>query len=84
MIFQDISHFSNTGDYLALLNGALIVECVVIFLSMHGIFIHSKVLKYWYKQYSLSAVLADVCIVLIGFLITRFAQRFIRVKLFEP
>jgi hypothetical protein len=76
MIFQDISHFSNTGDYLALLNGALIVECVVIFLSMHGL-IRSKVLKYWYKTYGLAAVLADVCIVMIGFIITRFLYPFL-------
>jgi hypothetical protein len=77
MIFQDISQFSNTSDYLALLNGVLIVECFVIFFSMHGIFIHSKVLKYWYSHYGLAAVLADVCIVMIGFIITRFLYPFL-------
>lgn len=76
MIFQDISHFSNTSDYLALVNGALIVECFVIFFSMHGI-IQSKVLKSWYKQYGLAAVLADVCIVLIGLILTRFVYPFL-------
>jgi len=75
-MFHDISRFSNTSDYLALLNGALIVECVVIFFSMHGI-IQSKVLKYWYTHYGLSAVLADVCIVLIGLVITRFLYSFL-------
>jgi hypothetical protein len=35
------------------------------------------VLKYWYKHYGLAAVLADVCIVLIGFLITRFLYPFL-------
>jgi hypothetical protein len=74
-MFHDISRFSKTSDYFALLNGALMIECVVIFLSLKG-WIHSNTLKYWYKQYGLAAVIADVCIVMIGFLITRFLYPF--------
>jgi len=71
-IFTNISNFSNTSDYLPLLNGALLVETVVIFLTLHGIVIHSKYLKLWYRKYGLAAVMADVLIVMIGFILTRF------------
>jgi len=72
MLLKDISNFSKTSDYLALLNGVLLVESFVIFFTLHGILIHSKFLKYWYKHYGLAAVMADVLIVMIVFIITRY------------
>jgi hypothetical protein len=38
--------------------------------------INSKNLKYWYRHYGLSAVMADVLIVMIGIAITRFFYHF--------
>jgi hypothetical protein len=74
-VFTDISHFNNASDYLPILGGVLSVETCVIFLTffLKG----SSVLESWYKQYTLSAVMADVLIVAIGIIITRFLYPFI-------
>jgi len=69
-MFKNIAVFNNTNDYLPLLNGVLITDLVVISLLNTG-FIKSKVLRKWYTQYNLSAVIADVLIILIGLIIAR-------------
>jgi len=74
--FEDISNFSKTSDYLPILNGILFVELLFIYLTLKGIFIHSKVLKYWYRHYGLLAVIADVLIIMIGFILARFLYGF--------
>jgi uncharacterized protein YacL len=68
--FKDISNFNNTNDYLPLFNGALITELIMLFLFNHKIFT-SKTLKEWYTKYNLSAIIADVFILVIGFIIVR-------------
>jgi hypothetical protein len=69
-MFQDIANFNNTSDYLPLLNGVLITDLFVILLSNMQV-IKSKTLVKWYAQYNLSAVIADVLIILIGLIIVR-------------
>jgi hypothetical protein len=69
-MFKDIAHFSNTRDYLPLLNGVLITDLLVIFL-LNTKMIKSFVLRKWYMNYNLSAVIADVLIIFIGLIITR-------------
>jgi uncharacterized protein YacL len=69
-IFKDISNFNNTDDYLPILVAVITVETFVIFFTF--LFSRSKVLEHWYKTYRLSAVLADIIIVIIGLIITRF------------
>lgn len=71
MIFQNIANFNNVNDYLPLFNGVLITDLIVISLLNMKI-INSKVLRTWYEKYNLSAVIADVLIILIGLIITRF------------
>ena len=73
--FSNISQFSNTDDYLPLLNAVLLTDLIVITLLIIG-WIPSKVLKEWYEKYSLSAVIADVLIILIGILLARFLYPF--------
>ena len=70
-VFKNIANFSNTSDYLPLLNGVLITDLFVILLLNHNI-IKSKVLREWYSKYNLSAVIADILIIFIGILIARF------------
>jgi len=72
MLFKDISNFNKTSDYLSILNAVLIVEIIGIYLTLTGTIIHSKYLKYWYNHYGLSAVLADVIIIMIGLILARF------------
>lgn len=70
-MFKDISHFSNVHDYLPILNGCINADLIIIFLVFHNVF-RSTYLKRWYKKYQLSAVLADVLILMIGIVIARF------------
>jgi hypothetical protein len=75
-MFKSISEFDNTGDYLSILNGALITDLCVIFLLIFGA-IKSKVLVEWYRKYNLSAVIADVLIIVIGIIMARFAYPYV-------
>ena len=69
-MFKNIANFNNTSDYLPLFNAVLITDLFVILLLNIGV-IRSQVLKKWYSQYNLSAVIADVLIILIGLIIAR-------------
>ncbi len=69
-MFKNIANFSNTKDYLPLLSGVLITDLFVILL-LNTKLINSQVLRKWYSQYNLSAVIADVLIILIGLIIAR-------------
>jgi hypothetical protein len=66
----NIGNFYNINDYLPLFNAVLITDLFVISLLNIGA-IKSKVLKKWYSQYNLSAVIADVLIILIVLIIAR-------------
>jgi hypothetical protein len=67
---MDISNYNNVSDYLSIFNAALITDLIVILLKNIG-FIHSKVLIKWYAQYNLSAVIADVVIIVLGITLLR-------------
>ena len=69
-MFKNIANFNNVNDYLPLFNAVLITDLFVIFL-LNIRFIKSQVLRQWYSQYNLSAVIADVLIILIVLIITR-------------
>ena len=69
-MLKHIGNFSNTSDYLPLFNAVLITDLFVILL-MNAKVINSQVLRTWYFQYNLSAVVCDVLIILIGLIITR-------------
>uniref|UniRef100_A0A6C0JXY3 Uncharacterized protein n=1 Tax=viral metagenome TaxID=1070528 RepID=A0A6C0JXY3_9ZZZZ len=69
-MFTNIANYNNTTDYLPLLNGVLITDLFVI-LCLNTKLIKSVVLRKWYDQYNLSAVIADVLIILIGLIIAR-------------
>ena len=73
---KNIGNFNNVNDYLPLLNAVLITDLFVITLSNIG-FIQSKVLKKWYSQYNLSAVIADVLVILLVLILTRFLYYYI-------
>jgi hypothetical protein len=69
-MFADISNFEKIEDYLPIIAAILIVEVITILLSFTNI-TQSSFLKVWYKKYLLSAVLADVSLIFLGFVITR-------------
>ena len=76
MIFKDISNFNNINDYLPILNGCLNADLIIVFMVFHGL-IKSVYLKKWYKNFNLSASIADVLILFIGIIIARFLYHFI-------
>ena len=61
---------NDVKDYLPLLNAVLITDLFGILLSNMGI-IKSDILKEWYSKYNLTAVIADVSIILIVLIIGR-------------
>lgn len=69
-MLKNIGNFNNINDYLPLLNAVLITDLFGILLSNTNI-IRSRVLRKWYSEYNLSAVIADVSIILIVLIITR-------------
>jgi len=76
MIFKDISNFNNVNDYLPILNGCINADLIVLFLVFHGVF-KSLYLKKWYKKYQLNAGLADILILFIGIILTRFFYKYL-------
>jgi hypothetical protein len=75
-MFKDISQFNDTTDYLPIITAILIVEIITIILSFTHI-TQSGFLKVWYKEYKLSAVLADVSLIFLGIVIARALYPFI-------
>jgi len=75
--FADISNFNKTSDYLPILNGCIASDLLILFFLFNNIAFHSKYLKLWYKTFALSAVLADVLILMIGIIIARYLYKFI-------
>jgi len=69
-MFKNIANFNNTHDYLSIFNGVLITDLFVILL-LNLKLIDSRVLRNWYTDYNLSAVVADVLIIFIGIIIVR-------------
>ena len=76
MIFKDISNFNNINDYFSIFIGCIIADIIIIFLLFNNVF-SSKYLRKWYKQFKLSACIADILILFIGIIITRFLYKFI-------
>ena len=75
-MLKNIANFNNVNDYLPLFNAVLITDLFVILL-LNARVLKSNVLKKWYSQYNLSAVIADVLIILIGLIITRYIYYYI-------
>jgi hypothetical protein len=76
MYMGNISNFKNVSDYLPILNSVIITDIFVILLLISG-FIKSKVLQNWYRRLTLSAVIADVLIIVLGIIIARFLYPYI-------
>ena len=75
-MFRDISQFTNSADYLPILNAALITDIIVLIRVVLGQ-IKSKSLKKWYHEIGLSGVLADVLSLVIGVVLARFFYSFL-------
>ena len=69
--FEDISNFNEIPDLMFIFFAILTVDVIVLFLTRYYK-VGGKYLNEWYDQFNILAVLADVMIIFIGFLITRY------------
>lgn len=69
---KNISNFNNISDYLPILNGALFADIIVLLIVYYTPYFNSKYLMKWYEDYRLSAIIADVLILVIGIILTRY------------
>ncbi len=69
-MFGDISNFNNSSDFLPILSGCLLAELIIIIMAFT--YFKGSKLRSWYNNIGLSAVIIDVLILIIGFIITRF------------
>jgi len=67
----DISNFRDVSDLYYIFFGILTIDVIVIFLARYYK-IGGKFVNEWYDEFNILAVLADVLIIFIGFLITRY------------
>lgn len=70
--WKDISEYEEVLDWVYIVVAVLMVEVFVIFLTRFYPDLLGKTLNIWYNRFKLSAVLADVLIILIGFGISRY------------
>ena len=70
-MFKDISKFSRISDYLPIFNGVLLADILIMVVFFYTTFFKAPTLIKWYKDFGLSAVLADVT-VMIGFILARY------------
>jgi hypothetical protein len=71
MNIPDISNYKNVNDIPLFLLGILIIDIFVLFLVRY-IGVGGVSLNEWYNKYGLLAVIADVFIILIGFMIAQY------------
>ena len=68
-MFADISHFTNTSDYLPILVAVIIVDLIVVayILSPYS---STKTLRLWYKKFTYGAFISDILSIFIGIIIS--------------
>lgn len=64
--------FNSTFSYLPIFNGAITSDLIIIYFLYYTKYINSKTLKNWYKEFRLSAFIADIFIIVIGIIIARY------------
>ena len=68
---MQLHNFYNINSYLPILNASILADIVVLIIVYYTPYFDSFFLKKWYETYRLSAVIADVLILVIGFILTR-------------
>ena len=71
-MFADISNYENITDNFILFFAILTVDVIVLFLIRYFPNIFGQVLNDWYSQFKFTAILSDVLIILLGFIIARY------------
>lgn len=69
---SDLSNYQNHSDLILLFFAILTVDVAVLFLTRYFPQILGTTLNRWYDRFGLNAVLSDVLIILLGFVIARY------------
>ena len=77
---KSIHNFDNMNDYLPILNGCILADIIIILMVYYTNIFDIINLKKWYEKYRLSAVIADVLILVIGLIITRYIFKVFKLK----
>lgn len=76
-ILGDISDYKNNSDLLYIFLGILIIDISVLFLTRYfPDTVGGKYLNVWYNRFDVLAVVSDVFIIGLGFIIARFLYTF--------
>lgn len=73
----DISDPNNVSDFIYICLAVLFVDVVVIFLVRFYPEIFGRSLNRWYDLFGLNAVLADVLVIVLGFVIARYVYTYL-------
>ncbi len=71
MEFENISNFTDVSDLMYIFVAILTIDVVVLFLARYNK-TGGKYLNEWYDQFNILAVLVDVMVIFIGFIIARY------------
>jgi hypothetical protein len=71
-VWADISEYEELVDWVYLFIAVIVVEVILLFLVRYFPEFFGKFLNIWYNRFKLSAVAADVFIIMIGLGITRY------------
>jgi len=69
-MLPDISNLNNNLDLFYIITSVLIIDIIVIIIARNNKL--GTQINIWYNKFGISAVLLDVLIIVIGFIITRF------------
>ena len=70
-MFADISNIHNNYDLVYILTAVTIVDLIIIYIARNTRHFGKEV-NTWYDKFSLAAIILDVLIIVIGFIVTRY------------
>jgi hypothetical protein len=73
-LLKDISDYKNTSDWLPIIASVCLLEVYIIYRAMS--YKKTGVLMYrWYSDFGYTAIIADIFIMLIGFILIRYVYK---------
>jgi uncharacterized protein YacL len=81
-MLSDISNINNNIDLLYIITGTLIVDMIYILIARDTPYF-GKTINEWYNRFGITAVILDVLIIVIGFIIARYSFTFFNLE-FSP
>ena len=80
MGIKPVSNFMNNNELLPIFTGTLIADLITAFITLSGVLFTRKTLQNWYKKYRLSAVIADIFIIVLVLILLRYILNILNIK----